>query len=89
NKDSLQLLLIKKKSIKTTEMNYRKIFITIALILIWRQMPAQSPDMYPPTVPEPVENPVLYIVITLAVIAIYLVYRYSQNKKREKKNQDK
>jgi heme/copper-type cytochrome/quinol oxidase subunit 2 len=69
-------------------MNYRKIVTTLMLIFIWRMMPAQAPDMYPPTVPEPVENPVWYIIITVAVIAIYLVYRYSQNQKRKKKNQD-
>lgn len=48
---------------------------------------AQSPDLYPPTVPEPVENPVLYIVLTLAIIAIYLIYRNSQNKRRKKDKQ--
>lgn len=70
-------------------MNYRKTVTTLMSIFIWRMVPAQSPDMYPPTVPEPVEKPVWYIVITVAVIAIYLIYRYTQNKKRRKKNQNK
>ncbi|MBW6535938.1 MAG: hypothetical protein K0B11_13100 [Mariniphaga sp.] len=65
-----------------------KIIGWLLFIFIWATSTAQAPDMYPPTVPEPVENPVLYIVITLAVIVIYLVYRYSQNQKRKKKNQD-
>ncbi len=69
---------------KTFKMNYRKIFITLTLLLVWDIMLAQAPDMYPPTVPEPVENPVLYIAITVAVIAIYFIYRYSQKRKRNK-----
>jgi predicted tellurium resistance membrane protein TerC len=66
-----------------------KIIGWLLFIFIGTTSSAQAPDMYPPTVPEPVENPVLYIVITLAVIVIYLIYRYTQNKKRKKKNQNK
>jgi hypothetical protein len=74
----------KKEMVKTTEMKNRKIFTTIAFVLVWKIMQAQSPDMHPPTVPEPVENPVLYILLTVAVIAIYFIYRYSQKRNREK-----
>lgn len=66
----------------------RKIFGWLFIIFIWVTSSAQAPDMYPPTVPEPVENPVLYVILTVAVIVIYLVFRYSQNQKRKKKNQD-
>jgi hypothetical protein len=66
-----------------------KIIGWLSIIFIGSTSSAQSPDMYPPTVPEPVKNPVLYIALTLAVIAIYFIYRYSQKKKRKKKNQVK
>ena len=65
-----------------------KIIGWLLMIFIGVTSTAQSPDMYPPTVPEPVENPLLYIAITLAVVIIFLVYRYSQNQKRKKKNQN-
>ena len=70
------------------KMKQRKIFTTLTLLLIWITAFAQAPDMYPPTVPEPVEKPVLYIAATIAVIATYLIYRYTQNRKRNKKNQN-
>jgi len=59
-----------------------KILTLLLFIVLGIKTMAQSPDLYPPTVPEPVEKPVVYIAITIAVVAIYLFYRYSQNKKR-------
>ena len=66
-----------------------KIIGWLLIIFIWKTSTAQSPDMYPPTVPEPVENPVLYILLTVAVIAIYFIYRYSQKRKRNKEKDNK
>lgn len=66
-----------------------KIIGWLLIIFIWTKSTAQAPDMYPPTVPEPVENPVLYIAVTLAVIAIYFIYRYSQKRKRNKEKDNK
>lgn len=70
-------------------MRYTRLLTTILILVSVMATFGQSPDLYPPTVPEPVENPVLYIVLTLAVIAIYLIYRNSQNKKRKKDKQNK
>ena len=66
-----------------------KIIGWLSIIFIGSTSSAQSPDMYPPTVPEPVENPVLYILLTVAVIAIYFIYRYSQKRKRNKEKDNK
>lgn len=66
-----------------------KIIGWLSIIFIWATSSAQSPDMYPPTVPDPVEKPVVYIAVTVAVIAIYLIYRYAQKRKRNKEKDNK
>lgn len=72
-------------------MMYRKFIYIIFFIFFWAQLHAQSPDMYPPTVPEPVDinlfNIVLYIVLPVTVIAVYFWYRKSKRKKEQKKKE--
>lgn len=70
-------------------MKYTSLLTTILIFSFGMATLGQSPDMYPPTVPEPVENPLLYIGLTIAVIVIYLLFRHSQNKKRKKESQNK
>ncbi|SHE66200.1 hypothetical protein SAMN05444274_10249 [Mariniphaga anaerophila] len=59
-------------------------FLLIVLLLSWEKTAqAQSPEFYPPTVPEPVENPVLYIILAVAIIAIYAIFRRLKNKRKK------
>jgi Zn-dependent protease len=52
---------------------------------------AQSPDMYPPPVPKPVDidifNIVLYIILPILIVVAYFAYKNWQKKQsnREKK----
>jgi len=47
---------------------------------------AQTPEMYPPPVPEPVQltlfNIILYFVLPIAMIVFYIFYRRSKSKKQ-------
>lgn len=72
----------------------RKIKFSVILILLVVKSLAQSPDFYPPTVPEQIEitpfNVVLYLIVPLLIILAYFLYRNSQKKKQqEKKRQEK
>lgn len=61
--------------------------ITYLLALLFMSIPgvSQTPDMYPPTVPEPVEfttlNVILYLVIPVLLV-IFLIY-YRRKKRRK------
>lgn len=71
----------------------RKIKYSIISILLAVKTFAQSPDFYPPTVPEQIEitpfNVVLYVIIPLLIILAYYLYRNSQKKKRQEKKENK
>ena len=70
---------------------YNKIRISIIIIFFTADSSAQSPEFYPPTVPEQVEitpfNVILYLVVPLLIILAYFLYKKSQNKKREEKKE--
>jgi heme/copper-type cytochrome/quinol oxidase subunit 2 len=61
------------------------IFLITAQILV----SGQSPDMYPPPVPQPVEvdtfNIILYIVLPVLIVVAYFSYKNWQ-KKQNKSN---
>ncbi len=68
---------------------YRKIIFSIAVLLFSLVSFAQSPDLYPPTVPEAVDvnlfNIILYIVLPIALVAAFFWYQRSQKKNRQEK----
>jgi hypothetical protein len=76
--------------IKIISMNLK---ITTLLILVMAHLfvAAQSPDMYPPPVPKPVDidifNIILYIVLPILIVVAYFAYKNWQKKQsnREKK----
>ncbi len=65
----------------------RKITATMFLLLIIVTAIAQTPDMYPPPVPEPFEltlfNIILYIVLPVALIVFFILYRRKKKKERK------
>lgn len=73
---------------------YRKTLHSFLGLLSSTVASAQSPDHYPPTVPETIDfnlfNIILYIILPIALVAVYFWYRRSQEKKyqREKKNRE-
>ena len=68
----------------------KRILIPV-LLFLFAQSYAQTPDMYPPPVPQPVEftglNVVLYIVLPLLLIVSFILYRRWIKKKRKKNNE--
>jgi hypothetical protein len=76
--------------IKIISMNLK---VTTLLILVMSHLfvAAQSPDMYPPPVPKPVDidifNIILYIVLPILIVVAYFAYKNWQKKQsnREKK----
>ena len=70
------------------ETKYGIIFLLIAVTSF-----AQTPDFYPPTVPEQIEitlfNIILYVIVPLLIIAAYFLYKKSQKKRRDKKKNEK
>lgn len=71
----------------------RKLFIALLMILAGVDALAQTPDMYPPPVPEPIEptlfNIILYLILPALMIIFYFYYRRKKRKdKRTNKNQD-
>jgi hypothetical protein len=74
-------------------MKYRTFTFTIFLLLTGMLSVAQTPDLYPPTVPEPVGfslyNAVLYILLPLGIIVAFFVYGYAQKKKKQERNSRK
>ncbi|WP_372933595.1 hypothetical protein [Mariniphaga sediminis] len=72
-------------------MIFRKLVVVFSFLVFGIKAYSQSPDMYPPTVPEQVEfdlfNIVLYIILPLAIFATYFGYRYSKRKKQRKKEE--
>jgi hypothetical protein len=76
--------------IKIISMNLK---VTTLLILVMAHLfvAAQSPDMYPPPVPKPVDidifNIILYIVLPILIVVAYFAYKNWQKKQsnREKK----
>ena len=74
---------------------HKKLIIGISLLLS-KALTAQTPDLYPPPVPEPVKidffNIILYVVLPLLVIVVFLWYRRwirNKNKKEDGQNKDK
>jgi len=53
---------------------------------------AQTPDLYPPKDPEPIDfslqNIILYIVMPLVLIVAFLLYRKKKRKEARKKEED-
>ncbi len=72
---------------------FRKIIYGISGLLLSVISYAQSPDMYPPPVPERIDinlfNLILYILLPIGLIIAYLWYQKSQRKKRQNKKEDK
>lgn len=71
----------------------RKLVIALLMLFAGVDALAQTPDMYPPPVPEPIEptlfNIILYLVLPALMIAFYFYYRRKKRKeKRRNKNQD-
>ncbi|HKJ78615.1 MAG TPA: hypothetical protein VKA10_03725 [Prolixibacteraceae bacterium] len=64
----------------------KKLVTLLALFLSILQSMAQTPDMYPPPEPEPVDfslfNIILYIVLPVILIVAYFLYRKSVKKKK-------
>ena len=72
---------------------YRKLLLIIAGIYCTAIVIAQSPDLYPPTVPKAVDvnlfNIILYIVLPVALVAAFFMYQRSQKKKQNQKMKDR
>lgn len=71
----------------------RKLVVALLMLFAGVDALAQTPDMYPPPVPEPIEptlfNIILYLVLPALMIAFYFYYRRKKRKeKRTKKHQD-
>lgn len=70
----------------------RKFLTSLFLLFAMVAAMAQTPDMYPPPVPEPVDltlfNIILYFVIPVAMIVFYIYYRRSKRKKRNKNSEE-
>jgi len=66
----------------------KKILASLAGIILMIISYAQTPDMYPPPNPEPIEkttfNIVLYVVLPIIMVVGYLLYRKSVKKRNEK-----
>ncbi len=68
-----------------------KVATFLILLMAHLFVAGQSPDMYPPPVPKPVDidifNIVLYIVLPILIVVAYFAYRNWQKKQhnREKK----
>lgn len=64
---------------------YHKILIIISLFALCFRTFAQTPDHYPPPVPQPVEvnlfSIILYLVLPLGLVVAYYLYQRSQKKK--------
>jgi hypothetical protein len=74
-------------------MRYFKVTLTIVLLFAGMLSFGQTPDLYPPTVPEPIGfslyNAVLYILLPLGIIVAFFVYGYSQKKKKQERKERK
>lgn len=92
NNVAFQLLHCKKQDQKNHVM-YRKIFYSILWLFSVMSAFAQSPDMYPPTVPETVDvnlfNIILYIVLPIGLVAAFFWYQRSQKKKKQKRMEER
>ncbi len=71
----------------------RKILFSILWFFLLTNTFAQSPDMYPPTVPETVDvtlfNIILYIVLPIGLVAAFFLYQRSQKKKKKKHKEER
>ncbi len=72
-----------------------KILTSLLILLAGVNAMAQTPDMYPPPVPEPIEptlfNIILYLVLPVLMIAYYFYYRRKKRKEKSEsssRNQD-
>jgi hypothetical protein len=67
---------------------YQKNIIILILMMVQVSVFAQSPDMYPHPVPQPIGidafNIILYFVAPLLIIVAFFLYRNWQNKERKK-----
>ena len=70
----------------------RKLLTSLFLLLTFVAAMAQTPEMYPPPVPEPVDltlfNIILYFVIPVALIVFYILYRRSKRKKQKENERE-
>jgi len=70
----------------------RKFLTLLFLFITMVAAMAQTPDMYPPPVPEPVKltlfNIILYFVLPVALIVFYIFYRRSKRKKQKNNQAD-
>lgn len=67
---------------------FRKLISGLLLLISGTITYAQSPDHYPPTVPQPVDitlfNLILYIVLPIGLVVAFFWYQRSQKKKRNR-----
>jgi len=67
----------------------RKLLSALLMLIAGLPAWAQTPDMYPPPVPEPIEptlfNIILYAVMPVLIIVFYIYYR--RKKRKENQNQ--
>jgi hypothetical protein len=72
----------------------KKLLLNIVFVFLMVQTAiAQTPDLYPPKDPEPIDfsiqNIILYIVMPLVLIVAYLLYRRKKRKDARKKEEEK
>lgn len=71
----------------------KKILLYIGSVFLMVQTVfAQTPDLYPPKDPEPIDfslkNIILYIVMPLVLIVAFLLYRRKKRKEARKKKKN-
>ncbi len=66
----------------------KKLFATIGFLILMANAIAQTPEMYPPPDPEPVEitplNIVLFVVMPIVLVIIFVLYMRWVKKRRRK-----
>jgi len=72
----------------------KKILLNIGFVLLLVQSAfAQTPDLYPPNEPEPIDfslkNIILYFILPLVIIIAYFLYRRKKLKEAKKKEEEK
>lgn len=72
---------------------YQKIIFTISILIMCIVASAQTPDHYPPPVPQPVEvnlfSIILYVVLPIGLVVAYYFYQRTQKKKKKSANNNK
>lgn len=72
----------------------KKLLLNIVFVFLLVQTTfAQTPDLYPPKNPEPIDfsllNIILYIILPLMLIIAYFLYRRKKRNEARKKEEEK